>query len=72
MWTDAKFLARTNAIKEEIEAAMTSMTAAREKRDIPRAGSQHGGDNGHADAHPPEVAQQGDGENAEALNSDEK
>ena len=51
---------------------MTSMTTTRGKRDILRLGSQHVGDTGHSDAHPPEAGQQGEGENAETLKSDEK
>jgi RNase adaptor protein for sRNA GlmZ degradation len=72
MRTDPKFLARQNAIKEEIEAAMTCITTTRGKRDILRLGSQHGRNTGHSDAHPPEAGQQGEGENAETLKSDEK
>jgi hypothetical protein len=72
MRTDAKFLVRRDAIKKKIEAVMTSMTAAREKKDIPRLETQHVGDIGHPDAHPPEVGQQGAGENGEAVKSDEK
>ena len=43
MQTDAKFLARRDAIKEEIEEAMAGITAAQEKRYILKLGLQNGG-----------------------------
>lgn len=43
MQTDAKFLARRDEIKVEIEAAMRGLTAAHEKRDILQLRPQHGG-----------------------------
>jgi hypothetical protein len=41
MQTDAKFLARRDEIKEEIEAEITSMISAQEKKDVLRAGLQY-------------------------------
>jgi hypothetical protein len=78
MQTDAKFLARRDAIKEEIEEAMTDITAAQEKRYILKLGLRNGGTTSedaagkHVEAEEEDAAPKGDeeGSSSESMNGD--
>jgi hypothetical protein len=72
MQTDAKFLARRDAIKSEIETAMMLLTAAHEKKDILRLEPQHGEWTGDGGGHASALGQQGEVECREAARNDEK
>jgi hypothetical protein len=72
MQTDAKFLTRRDAIKSEIEATMTDITATQEKRDILKVGPQHDEETGDGGGHPSGLGQQDEVECREAARNDEK